>query len=356
MLVLAAAFASLGAEYRTPAGNFVVSAPTPEIAQQIGQYAEYYRKEKAMLWLGQEMPQWPEPIPLRVTILRDGSSGATEFGFDRGYILSQRMHIEGPLDRLTASVLPHEITHTVFAYYFRQPLPRWADEGGAVLSEDDIERNRHDRLVRSILNTPGRAIPLRRLFALREYPNDVMVLYAEGYSVSNFLVAASNRQVFLNFVAQGMRGDWDAAVRSNYGYNSVEELEKAWVESLYKARREQPADVAARPAAPAAGRTAEQVVMRQTAPPAAPLLEAPRPVVRGQAPDADSYAADPKAPDAQQWWQPSTVAAPPAAATPTGWSGTPIPPPPPLQVRLGAPRGDVPPPLPRLGAPAGNLP
>ena len=87
VLVLAAAFASLGAEYRTPAGNFVVSAPTPEIAQQIGQYAEYYRKEKAMLWLGQEMPQWPDPIPLRVTILRDGSSGATEFGFDRGYIL-----------------------------------------------------------------------------------------------------------------------------------------------------------------------------------------------------------------------------------------------------------------------------
>jgi hypothetical protein len=113
VLVLAAALASLGAEYRTP--NFAVSAPTPEIAQQIGQYAEYYRKEKAMLWLGQEMPQWPDPIPLRVTVLRDGSSGATEFAFDRGYILHQSMHIEGPLDRLLASVLPHEITHTVFA-------------------------------------------------------------------------------------------------------------------------------------------------------------------------------------------------------------------------------------------------
>ncbi len=355
VLVLAAAFASLGAEYRTP--NFDVSAPTPEIAQQIGQYAEYYRKQKAMLWLGQEMPQWPEPIPLRVTILRDGSSGATEFGFDRGYILSQRMHIEGPLDRLTASVLPHEVTHTVFAYYFRQPLPRWADEGGAVLSEDDIERNRHDHLVRSILNTPGRAIPLRRLFSLREYPPDVMVLYAEGYSVANFLVGSSSRQVFLNFVAQGMRGDWDAAVRANYGYNSVEELEKAWVESLYKARRQQPTDVAARPAPPAAARPAEQVVMRQTAPPAPPLLEAPRPVVRGQAPDADSYAADAKTPDAQQWWRPSAAPdAQPAAATPTGWSGTPIPPPPPLQVRLGAPRGDVPPAPPRLGAPAGSQP
>ena len=49
-------------------------------------------------------------------------------------------------------MLPHEVTHTVFAYYFRCPLPRWADEGGAVLSEDDIELDKHDKIVRQILN------------------------------------------------------------------------------------------------------------------------------------------------------------------------------------------------------------
>ena len=107
-------------------------------------------------------------------------------------ILSQDMHIEGSLDRLVASVLPHEVTHTVFAYHFRQPVPRWADEGGAVLSEDDPERNRHDQICRQILNTPGRKIPLRRLFSLQDYPGDVMALYAEGFSVANFLVSNSN--------------------------------------------------------------------------------------------------------------------------------------------------------------------
>ena len=71
------------------------------------------------------------------------------------------MHIEGTLERLLASVLPHEVTHTVFAFHFRQPVPRWADEGGSVLSEDEIERKRHDRLVRNILNN-RRAMPLRR--------------------------------------------------------------------------------------------------------------------------------------------------------------------------------------------------
>src|SRR5207248_11014868 len=143
---------------------------------------------------------------------------------DRGRILTQDMHIEGSLDRLLASVLPHEVTHTVFAYYFRTPVPRWADEGGSVLSEDDLEKSRHDQLVRQILNSPGRAIPLRRLFTLKDYPGDVMVLYAEGFSVSQFLVEHSSRPIFLQFVAQGMRDNWDNAVRSHYGYQTVEQL------------------------------------------------------------------------------------------------------------------------------------
>ena len=179
-----------------------------------------------MLWLGKEMPAWGQPCPLKVTVTYDGSGGATSFAFDRGSILSIDMHIEGTLERLVHSVLPHEVTHTVFAYHFRQPVPRWADEGGSVLSEDDQERGRHDKLVREILNSQRRAIPLRRLFALKEYPPDVMVLYAEGYSVTNFLVGRSNRAAFLNFVADGLRQGWDAAVKAHYGFSNVEELEQ----------------------------------------------------------------------------------------------------------------------------------
>ena len=117
--------------------------------------------------LGQEMRPWGKPCPVRVTVTPNGSGGATSFAFDNGRILDQQMHIEGSVERLLNSVLPHEITHTVFAYHFRQPVPRWADEGGSVLSEDDLERSRHDSMVRVILNS-GRAIRLRTLFALRD--------------------------------------------------------------------------------------------------------------------------------------------------------------------------------------------
>jgi hypothetical protein len=288
VVLLLGALASLGAAYRTP--NFVIEAPTYPIAQQVGQYAEYYRREKALQWLGQEMPPWPEPCPVRVTVQARGSSGATSFAFDRGRILGMDMHIEGPLDRLLASVLPHEVTHTVFAHYFRCPLPRWADEGGSVLSEDDIERNNHEQEVRRILNTPGRAIPLRRLFTLMKYPPDVMVLYAEGYSVTEFLVGRSNRQTFLQFVAQGLHGDWDGAARAYYRFNTVEELEYAWVQHLREKRQAPPPQQTAA-ASPAEAGPAGRVVVRQTAPPAQPILQEPQPLVRGQMPEPAPAAA-----------------------------------------------------------------
>jgi hypothetical protein len=292
VFLLAGAFLSLGASY--PTQNFLVEAPTPQIAEQVGQAAERYRREKALQWLGQEMRPWGTRCPLRVTLTMNGSGGATTFQFDRGAILTQDMHIEGTLDRLLASVLPHEITHTVLAYYFRCPLPRWADEGGSVLSEDDLERSRHDSMVRQMLRS-GQAMPLRRLFALRDYPERVMVLYAEGYSVTSFLVGLSNRSVFLAFVAHGMRGDWDGACRRYYRFSSVEELERAWVQSLRAPRGQEL--LAGNHNRPEGTLTAQQhVMMRQTAPPILPVLSAPQPIVRGQAPEAEYRPAPPPQP------------------------------------------------------------
>lgn len=281
--VVLGAFLSLGAKFQTP--NFAVDAPTPELAQSIGQWAEHYRKAKAMEWLGQEMPNWPEPCPLKVKVSMNGSGGATSFAFDRGRILSQDMQIEGAVDRLVASVLPHEITHTVFAHYFRVPVPRWADEGGSVLSEDDIERARHDRLVREILQSPGRAIPLRRLFVMTQYPRDVMVLYAEGYSVTSFLVGKSNRTQFLAFVARGMRGDWDGACKQFYGYESVDALEADWLKYLRDNRQDRPTILANNPQPQQVASNLLASTTRTTAPPADPLEGTGRTVIRGQMPD-----------------------------------------------------------------------
>jgi RNA polymerase sigma factor (sigma-70 family) len=222
--------------YRT--ANFLVEAPTASIAKRIGEAAEHHRKEQALLWLGKEMPNWPEPCPLRVKVTVAGTGGATSFQYRDGKVVGQNMHLEGPLDRLLASALPHEVTHAVLAHSFGRPLPRWADEGGALLAEDEQEQRRHDKVLQEIVDS-GRAIPLRRLLALQDFPEDVMAFYAESYSVTRFLVDASDRQTFLAFVAQGSRDGWDRAVKTHYGYSNVEELERAWKGHLPNARPEQ---------------------------------------------------------------------------------------------------------------------
>ena len=282
VLLLIGTLASMGASYQST--NFTVHAATPQIAQHIGQWAEFYRKEKAIQWLGREMPQWPEPCPVRVTITPGGAGGATTFSF-MGSHVSQYMNIEGPLDRLKDSVLPHEVTHTVFAHYFRRPVPRWADEGGAVLSEDDLERGRHDQMVRGILNA-NKAIPLQRLFALTEYPQDVGSLYAEGYSVSAYLVGLSDRPSFLNFVAHGMQYGWDSAAQTHYHKSSVKDLENAWLQHLLDTKK-RPEAILAQNTNPRVDESANRVVVRLTAPPTQPLQDSPAPIFRAQAPDND---------------------------------------------------------------------
>ncbi len=290
--LLLGVFSSLGASYRTP--NFLVEAPTPIVAQRVAEWAEYYRKQKAVLWLGREMPPWPQPCPVSVKVTAGGAGGATTFDFDGGRI-SQAMSIEGSLDRLLASVLPHEVTHTVFAYYFGCPVPRWADEGGAVLSEDDLERSRHDMMVRQILGV-GRGIPLTRLFTLRHYPadmRDVGTLYAEGYSVSDYLVSLGNRPTFLAFVAHGMQYGWDSAVQTHYHFQSVDQLQQAWIDYLKQGKRQPPAQLASNDTS-ASVEPAKRIIVRLTAPPVQPMSETPMPIIRAQSPDAEQSGG---------WWE-----------------------------------------------------
>jgi hypothetical protein len=327
LAVVVMALGSMGADFRTT--NFHVHAADPQVAQLIGQWAEHYRKEKAVLWLGREMPNWGVPCPLYVTVSMQGPSGATSFRFGQGSILDMKMEIQGNLERLVRSVLPHEVTHTVFAYHFRQPVPRWADEGGSVLSEDDVERQRHDQLVRGIINK-GQKIPLRTLFGLKEYPPQVMCLYAQGYSMSDYLVKRSNRQQLLNFVARGMHAGWDKAVQEFYGHRSVEELEQAWLQFL-RDNRTQPAGTmiasagTTTPANAPARKT--QVRVHLTVPPSQPL--AAQPVARAAMPTPDqvgktfgqmpTHLPSPSATIIPPNWQPAVTLQPPAGgATPAG--------------------------------------
>ncbi len=277
--------------------NFRVTAPTKEMAEKFGDMAEHYRREKAMEWLGEQMPNWNQRCPLRVEIRMKDAGGATTFTFGsvgngRSGVLSQSMHIYGEQKQLLDSVLPHEVTHTVLAYHFGQAVPRWADEGGSVLSENENECFSHDIRCRELLNG-GRGIRLRVLLTLKEYPRDMIVVYAQGYSICDYLINQhGGREKFLKFVRTGMRNDnrnWEAAVRDVYGFESVDELEEKWIDSL----RTPPQRVArgkssgTRTGTTALASRSGDTEVRMSGLSSVPKLEPPT-IVRGAAPDRES--------------------------------------------------------------------
>ncbi|GAC1342957.1 MAG: hypothetical protein NVSMB14_07370 [Isosphaeraceae bacterium] len=211
--------------YRTK--NFAVEAPSADIARQVAERAERYRAQIARQWLGRELADWKTPCPIRVKITGGEAGGLTTFTFARGKVLDQIMSVEGRLDRILASSLPHEITHTITAGALGREVPRWADEGVSVLSEDRRERDRHDQIAAHLL-ARNKEMPLERLFRVEQYPRDLMGFYGQGYSVSRFLVEFGGRPRLLAYLRDGETLGWDAATRVHYGIADVAELDRAW--------------------------------------------------------------------------------------------------------------------------------
>ena len=143
-----------GASFRTP--NFVVEARDGRGRQDRGRArGDVPRRASPGPGSGASCPTWPTPCPIRVKLTGGEAGGLTSFGFNDGRVTDQSMVVEGRLDRILASALPHEVTHTIFAAYFGGPMPRWADEGASLLSEDERERRRHDQIAVDLLARRG---------------------------------------------------------------------------------------------------------------------------------------------------------------------------------------------------------
>jgi hypothetical protein len=275
-LLLLAASSSLAAGYSYTTPNFVVSAPTAEFAKQVGDTAERYRALLAREWLGRELPRWFRPCQVTITAVGQvGAGGATTFTFAAGQVFNWNMRVQGSPERILDSVIPHEVSHTIFASHFRRPLPRWADEGAASLVEHESERHRQLMLLRQVFSTPQR-IPLPQLIAMKEYPSDmqsVLTLYAEGYSLADYLVQSGGKERYLHFLQDAHDRDWNYAIHTYYGLADVASLERRWSDWVLAG-------------SPDVGTPSGQMVAQADA-------RGRQPVIRSQSPDASSEPPEP---------------------------------------------------------------
>lgn len=242
-----------GQQYRIETTNFVIHAPDQRLANQVATEAERYRRELSQRWLGYEIKTWPQQCPIQVQ-LDMHAGGETSFAFvsdgaGRGTPTNWQMKIFGPPDRLVDAVLPHEITHTIFATHFGRPLPRWADEGACTTVEHESERAKNHQMLLDFLNArPSRGIPFNRMFTMRQYPHDILPLYAQGHSLAKFLIMKSGHREFLDYLEEGMQNEsrpndtaaWDRVTDQYYGYRDLSELQLAWLDWVKKGSIETP--------------------------------------------------------------------------------------------------------------------
>jgi hypothetical protein len=211
-------------------------------AEKVVQIAERTRAAMSRKWLGHDGGDWQPKCDLflyataaeytQATGQPAASPGHTRIETDPagGRVVSRRMHLRCDFPGMLEAVLPHETTHVVIAGQFgSRPVPRWVDEGIAVLSEPAEKVGQH----RQNLARAGRGRDLfaaRELMELPDYPEPrrISTFYAQSVSLVEYLSRQKGPEEFCQFVRDSLREGYESALRRHYGYRDFADLEARW--------------------------------------------------------------------------------------------------------------------------------
>ena len=212
-----------------------------EFAEKVGQVAEQTRVAMYRKWFGTDGEAWNPKCDIYLhTTARDyghftglatsspGHSGTnTDPTTGRVVMRVIHLHCENPTALLSA-VLPHEATHIVLAGKFgRAPVPRWADEGMAVLTEPEEKVVQHRR---NLGRYRGDLFEVRELMQMRDYPQPrrISAFYAQSVSLVHYLCKQRGPQTFAAFLRDGMREGYEPALRRHYQIQGFADLQGRW--------------------------------------------------------------------------------------------------------------------------------
>jgi hypothetical protein len=158
------------------------------------------------------------------------SPGFSRMGMNAGRIVHRRIHLRADHPTLVKAILPHEITHVVLADLFpRQQVPRWADEGMAVLAEPLAEQSTRAGDLEEPLKA-GRLFRLNDLMQM-DYPEPahISLYYAQSVSLTRFLVETGSPTRFIQFVQEAQRSGFEPALQKVYEIAGYADLQSRWL-------------------------------------------------------------------------------------------------------------------------------
>jgi hypothetical protein len=223
--------------------NFRIIHSDRALAERIAREAESARTAQVKRWMagGPPATAWSPKCEVHVyataaafsreTGQRPESPGFSTISMGDGRVVARRINLRADHANVVDAVLPHEVTHVVLADLFpTEQIPRWADEGMAVLAEPAKEQ----ALRAADLEQPlasGRVFPVDKLVSM-DYPQDESwsLYYAQSVSLTRFLVESGSPDRFVKFVRLAQQSGAEPAVRSVYGIRDFGELHERWVE------------------------------------------------------------------------------------------------------------------------------
>jgi hypothetical protein len=223
--------------------NFVIRHRHPRaFVEKAAQAAERTREAQLRRWFGAaddwtprcEIYLYADPEEYSAaTGAPPHSPGLTHIDGEGDRIWGRHIHLHGDGAELLRAVLPHEVTHAALAGRFGARVPRWADEGMAVLSEPRDRVEAHLRFLPR-WRDEGRLLTVRGLLHQEEYPDPRTLgsFYAQSVSLVDFLVSAKGAVAFADFLREGLRDGYEPALRRHYGWG-WRELERRWREHAF---------------------------------------------------------------------------------------------------------------------------
>lgn len=212
------------------------------VDHETAEECEALRETLAKKWLGADVASCWNPKcdivlhPSDNAYLREVGSGGRDTVasslVDRklGRVAVRRIDVRSTQTDWQATALAHELTHLVLADRFTGPLPRWADEGAAILADPREKRSRH---LQDFTNAVSGRSDFRvlELMMLADYPPAQRwgAFYGQSASLVEYLVSVGGEEQFVEFLEATFEQGHERALRRVY-HMGIVELERRWRE------------------------------------------------------------------------------------------------------------------------------
>lgn len=223
--------------------NFRCRSQLPESdAKRLAECCETWRTRLRKTWItNPDAANWlpkcdvcvhPGKSAYNMALNRPGdtSVGSTMMNFDQGRAVLRRIDLRADASDWSNAALPHELTHVVLGERFGgHALPRWADEGIAMLSES-VEKHR-ERLnnLREVLSR-RESLGIVDLIQMNRLPPSHQrdAFYGQSVALTSLLIRQSTPAQFADFIEDAQRRGIHSALQQRYSLDGLGALQRQW--------------------------------------------------------------------------------------------------------------------------------